>query len=236
MNKKGKLIITVLVVIISCFCLYKIADATSYTLVKTKAEIYLCHKYDAKFSEIELTDYRRAGVYWDDYNIFWLTPQWVDFSFEFKYNDRYVMVNRFNGKFYDDYQLDDIENWSTQWLQKNIDERITGIRLDSTHIFWYLHNTNKSHNYIITQDDTEEFLNSFSFNGDDENSNRFYYYDERVKKIRDYDVEPEINKQITSKLNSNLNLYGYTFCTYSLSSIEKVDVKSPDDVWTNMFH
>lgn len=46
-------------------------------------------------------------------------------------------VNRDKGRFYDDCQLEDIENWSTERLKENVDERIIGIDLDSGHIRKY---------------------------------------------------------------------------------------------------
>ena len=130
MNKTVKKIIIGVLVVISCIGLYKVLDTTSYIFVKAKAEHYLCQKYDAKPSEIELVDYKHAKPYWNHDPII-SEIHWTDFSFEFEYNNKKFFVNRDEGKFYDDYQLEDIEKWCTQWLKENIDERIVGLEIDS---------------------------------------------------------------------------------------------------------
>lgn len=163
-NKKIQIPIIVIACIIALAGVYKLLDSVCYPFVEAKAENYLCEKYDAQPEEFELVDYKRAKIYWDDYYIFFLTPKWTDFSFEFKYKDRNVIVNRDKGLFYDDYQIDDVEKWCTEWLQENVDKRIIGIQINSYNIMFYQINTNKSQYHILTENDVEKFISNCYYN------------------------------------------------------------------------
>ena len=104
-NRKKSIIIAIVVVVL-CLVGYKIADKVSYPLVRAKAVLYLADKYDAKISDFEMTDYIHSRFIIEDENPYDLKfkPKWKDFAFEFKYKDRKFIVNRYKGKFYDDYQ------------------------------------------------------------------------------------------------------------------------------------
>ena len=117
-NRKKSIIIAIVVVVL-CLVGYKIADKVSYPLVRAKAVLYLADKYDAKISDFEMTDYIHSRFIIEDENPYDLKfkPKWKDFAFEFKYKDRKFIVNRYKGKFYDDYQLEDIEKWCSDWLK-----------------------------------------------------------------------------------------------------------------------
>ena len=149
-----KIISVLICLIVVSFPLSKAADKICYPYVKAKAVAYLCKKYDAKITDFKLIDSRHAGTYWDSSRdeLFQFLA-WKDFAFEFEYNGRKFFVNRNDGKFYDDYQLEDIENWCTEWLQKNIDENIVGIELIIDNYFNYIANCDKSNNYVLTKSD-----------------------------------------------------------------------------------
>lgn len=232
MKKKiNKKVIIALLIAAACLGVYKIIDATSYHFVKTKAEIYLCIKYDAKPSEIELVDYKHSGIYWDDYNIFYLTPKWTDFSFEFKYNERNFIVNREKGRFYDDYQLDEIEKWCTDWLKENVDERIVGMKLNSEDVLRYQNNTNKKSNHIITESESESFLNNYSLNAS-EYMCVFFYFDESLLNER---FTTETDNEIALKLREKLTLSRYMSADYDSSYMMKIVFKYESFLWENMY-
>lgn len=236
MKKTDKIIAILFIVIASLFCVLKTADTVSYTYVKTKAQFYLSQKYDAKMSDFEVVDYRRAGIYWDDYNIFWLTPKWVDFCFEFEYSNRKFMVNRVGGKFYDDYQLDDLEIWCTKFLQKNIDDKIIGVYLDSKSIVYYLNSTGHDNNYIIKENDIEEFLNTYSFSEESDNFNFIYLYENNMDTKRNKQSLHQIENEISSKLQKKIKLYGDTMVSFTKNNnLTKYSAKPEYGEWRNIF-
>ena len=132
-NKKRKSIKIIFLAII----LLTLANLFAYPVVAAQAKIYLSLKYKESPTKFELVDHNQSHVRSKEYAVFFTQPVWIDFSFEYKYNDRLFFVNRDKGRFYDDYQLEDIENWCTEWLKENVDERIIGIDLDSDHIRKY---------------------------------------------------------------------------------------------------
>lgn len=232
MKKADKIIVSLFVIIVAGFCILKVANVFSYTYVKAKAQIYLSQKYDAKISDFEIVDYRKSGIYWSDRYIFWITPEWVDFCFEFEYNDKNFMVNRIDGKFYDDYQLDDIEVWCTEWLQENVDERINGVYLRSTDIVYYLKNSGHKNNYVITKGDAKEFLDNYSYQGEEECHCFFYYYDKNADGDDNHDVRIDIQNEIYNKLSKKIRISERP-CVFQAknSDIVKQDIKYEDDEW-----
>lgn len=162
MKKRNKVLIATLVIIIAGVVALIIANYTSLNFVKFQCENYLSQKYDADKSEFELIDYKKFHFYWSDYNIFYPTLEKTDFSFEYKYSDRTFFVNRIDGKFYDDYQLSDMEQWCSIWLKDNVDERITGLSLEAYNIISYYMSTNKDEDYLMNSEDVLEFLKTWS--------------------------------------------------------------------------
>ncbi|MBO5494230.1 MAG: hypothetical protein J5964_00760 [Eubacterium sp.] len=157
-KKNTKRLIVAFLILILVFFSYKIVDLTSFNFVKARAINYLCDKYEADKDEFELVDYKPSEFYISS------SGEWVqhlafsDFSFEFKYNDKNFFVNRYKGEFYDDYQIDDIQKWCTEWLQQNVDENIIGIFLDSKNIAYFNYRTHRSNHYIVTESDIEDFI------------------------------------------------------------------------------
>lgn len=228
MNKTVKKIIIGVLVVISCIGLYKVLDTTSYIFVKAKAEHYLCQKYDAKPSEIELVDYKHAKPYWNHDPII-SEIHWSDFSFEFEYNDKKFFVNRDEGKFYDDYQLEDIEKWCTEWLKENIDEKLIGINIDSTNITYYLKNTKNDNCYIIKETDVEDFIKHCK---KDTNDIFVNYNDEDIKISEQDDIREEIIFLLKKRLNTSrqFNVY-FTSNKMTKSSYKKTF----DNRWISMY-
>lgn len=199
-----KIISALICLIVVSFPLSKAADKICYPYVKAKAVAYLCKKYDAKITDFKLIDSRHAGTYWDSSRdeLFQFLA-WKDFAFEFEYNGRKFFVNRNDGKFYDDYQLEDIENWCTEWLQKNIDENIVGIELIIDNYFNYIANCDKSNNYVLTKSDTKEFLDNYSYGKYNYYQTIFYYNN------YDHSNELEYTKQLKAKIKDKIKISDY---------------------------
>ncbi len=109
---------------------------------------YLCDKYNATEDEFELIDYENGNYYIDRTLFFEI--KWSNYKWKYKYKDIVFNTERIDGKFYDDYQLNDLFEWTTEYLQNNVSEDIIGIEISSDMI--YLHK-NKFHAYINTQSD-----------------------------------------------------------------------------------
>ena len=200
-NKKTikKLLIALLVLLLA-IGFYKALDLTNYHFVKARAVNYLCDKYDADKEEFELVDYKPSKFYIGS------SGEWVqhlafsDFSFEFKYKDKNFFVNRYNGKFYDDYQIDDIENWCTEWLQENVDKNIIGLSLKSKNIVFYQNNTKKSNKYILSREDAKDFvINCYS----KEYPTCIFYFNDKIDEINYQEESEYIKETVNKKMNAN---------------------------------
>lgn len=229
-NKKSKSIKIIFLAII----LLTLANLFAYPVVAVQAKIYLSLKYKESPTKFELVDHNQSHVRSKEYAVFFTQPVWIDFSFEYKYNDRLFFVNRDKGRFYDDYQLEDIENWSTEWLKENVDERIIGIDLDSDHIRKYQKEFN---NRKLTENDTKEFLSYFFLYP----YNDYYYcmasfYDESL--IQDDDIESE-KKKLSNAIIKKLKIIGMTHTNIIYLSQKKhkeyEHIKGIDS-WTTYYH
>jgi hypothetical protein len=178
-------------------------------------------------------DYKHSGVFWDDSNVFYPTPKWTDFSFEFEYNGKQVFVNRYKGTFYDDYQLDEIEQLCTLWLQEKVDERIVGFKIDSSCISNYEKITQKGKYYIISENDIEDFLNNFSFECEFNNTNVIYYYDEYVDENSKSNIKNEIQSKAQAKLTSIDNIHA-VYLDIKINELEKKSLKTTKYGWINI--
>ena len=175
---KTKIIVAVLAVCLAVFGAYKFVDTYSHSYVENKAINYLCQKYDEDASAFEVLDYRQAGIGFRDNGLIIGNIVWVNFAFEVKYNDKTFFVKKYKGEYYDDYQLEDIEKWCTDWLKDNVDERFTGFNLETDDIIWYLITEKRGNKYLITESNAEEILNCVpfrEFNRYDYDSTVFYY-------------------------------------------------------------
>lgn len=230
----SKKVITIIIVALAILAGYKILDATCYPLVRAKAEIYLCMKYDVKPDEIKLVDHQNAYIYWDDDNIFWLNPEWVDFSFEYTYNDRNFFVNRYKGKFYDDYQLEDLEKWCTEWLQKNVDKKITGLSIYTSSFLNYYCNSDVSSLTIIKKEDTEKFLNAFSYpiSKNDDDYYDVFYYDKRYEN-KNYTYYNDEDDKIESELLAEVDFNSDKLLVFFSNNITKTTNKYD---WSSWYH
>ena len=167
-TKKKKLLIVFLVLIIG------VLACLSVPAVRTlQAKYYLSQKYDAKMSEFSVKDYKGKHLMPSEDMIFFEEYYLVGYSFEFEYNGRNFIVSKTDNGLYDDYQLENIEEWCTDWLKNNADLNMRGLSLDTDDILNYCENNNKDYSYVITEADAKNFLVNYVTNG----SNDVFYCD-----------------------------------------------------------
>ena len=174
---KTKIIVIVVVICLAVFGAYKFVDTYSHSYAENKVINYLCQKYDEDASAFKVLDYQQSGYARRDTGQIIGERVWINFSFEVKYKEKSFFVKKYKGKYYDDYQLEDIEKWGTDWLKNNVDKRFTGFDFSSDDIIQYQKAQRKRNKYIIKQSDAEEII-SFIANNDKEKNDRlsnFYY-------------------------------------------------------------
>lgn len=156
MKKILSIIITITIIIVFIFGGYFVAKT-----VMTKGAIdYLKDKYGLSESQLEIVDYE-TGMYHIESTDWIFKPfeiKWYNYKWKFEYADKKIFVNRINGRYYDDYQLDDLQIWMTDWLKSNINENIVGVQFDSSYLIKYQMNFgNKS---VITENKIVDFFNT----------------------------------------------------------------------------
>ncbi|WP_454969125.1 hypothetical protein [Eubacterium sp.] len=167
MKKILSIIITITIIIVFIFGGYFVTKT-----VMTKGAInYLQDKYNMSYNQITVLDYemKKPG---NDTSFLPLNTYWSPYKWELEYNNKSFFVNRIDGKYYDDYQLDEIESVATEWFKQNIDNNIVGIKLSSANIINY--QARIASNVTINENNIKDFLN-------DKNTysgiNHFTYYD-----------------------------------------------------------
>ena len=134
--------------------------AVAKTVMTKGAFEYLQDKYEMTEEQLDILDYEtgRYHLVSTDWIFEPFKIEWHNYKWQFEYNGREFFVNRINGRYYDDYQLDDIQLWATEWLSKNVDEHIIGINFDSSHLLNY--QLNYGNQSVITKQDAIEFFNN----------------------------------------------------------------------------
>lgn len=167
MKKILSIIITITIIIVFIFGGYFVTK-----IVMTKGAInYLQDKYNMSYNQITVLDYemKKPG---NDTSFLPLNTYWSPYKWELEYNNKSFLVNRIDGKYYDDYQLDEIESVATEWFKQNVDNNIVGIKLSSANIINY--QARIAGNVTINENNIKDFLN-------DKNTysgiNRFTNYD-----------------------------------------------------------
>lgn len=171
MKKKKKAVTIILIVFILVFG-FIFGGYFAIKTVMTKGAInYLQDKYNMAYNQITVLDYemKKPG---NDTSFLPLNTYWSPYKWKLEYNDKSFFVNRIDGKYYDDYQLDEIESVATEWFKNNINNNIVGIKLSSANIINY--QARIAGNITINEKNIKDFLN-------DKNTysgiNRFTYYD-----------------------------------------------------------
>ena len=144
--KKKKTVIIIAVVIVGIIISTILGLFITKTTLTNAALNYLCEKYSASEEEFELVE-SENGSFYVDRTVFF-NIRWSSFKWKYKYNNIVFNVERINSNYYDDYQLNDLFYWTTEYFKKNINEDIVGISISSDMI--YFHN-NKYDAYENTQ-------------------------------------------------------------------------------------
>ena len=157
-----KKFIKIIAVILALICLTGCSNLNVKDWsVKKQAINYLCEKYNAEPEDFKLVDYRRAHLGSEAYMFFFEKPVIIDYAFEFEYNDKTFFVIKSENGFYDDYQLEDIELWCTEWLQENIDSRIIGFGLWTTHIEVIYNTLGCKYETIFSEEDAKAIIGCY---------------------------------------------------------------------------
>lgn len=156
MKKKKKAITIILIVSILIVGFIFGGYFVTKTVVTKGAINYLQDKYNMPYNQITVLDYemKKPG---NDTSFLPLNTYWSPYKWEFEYNNKSFFVNRIDGKYYDDYQLDEMESVATEWFKQNIDRNIIGIKLSSANIINY--QARVAGNITINENNIKDFLN-----------------------------------------------------------------------------
>ena len=137
-NKKKAITIILIVSILIVGFIFGGYFVTKTVMTKGAFE-YLQDKYEMTEEQLDILDYEtgRYHLVSTDWILEPFIVEWHNYKWQFDYNGREFFVNRINGRYYDDYQLDDIQLSATEWLSKNVDEHIIGINFDSSNLINY---------------------------------------------------------------------------------------------------
>ena len=117
MKKSKKFILAILIIVIALVFVY--------LAILQIPKSYLSEKYNLERNEIRsvyfVPPYFRNESNHSS-NIFDFEK--VNSKWKIKYKDDTIYVDYIDGKYYDDFQLTQIYNWSVEYLQKNIDSHI----------------------------------------------------------------------------------------------------------------
>ena len=151
--KKKRIIITISVLVLIILSFVGMLTANSY-IEKSGPQKYLAKKYNIKQSEIQIVSYNNNHLEinfdLDSSDVFrYINRQWIC-----EYNGRTFNVEYYLFHFMDDYQLEELFNWCTEYLQQNVDKDIVGVEIYSDIIY---HSNNYDFDYLLPWDDKKIF-------------------------------------------------------------------------------
>lgn len=210
MKKNKKFILRLLTIMFAAFLIFGIAHIIYVQYHRAEVVEYLVDKYDFDKKDIVLLDYEGEKFHDDsDLGILfdWYTtpPTW-----KLRYNKRTFGVTKTKYGFSDDYQLEDIFEWSVDYL-KTIDPNVVGIKI----------NCGKLHN-IVTKENIKDFLindnDSFVIYYKVDSLEQYYTYSKNGFKYTNDNFD-KINSQILKKfrsINNNIENKGVYLTTSNL--------------------
>lgn len=210
MKKSKKFILRLLTIIFAAFLIFGIAHIIYVQYHRAEVVEYLVDKYDFDKKDIILLDYEGEKFHDDsDLGILfdWYTtpPTW-----KLRYNKRTFGVTKTKYGFSDDYQLEDIFEWSVDYL-KSIDPNVVGIKI----------NCGKLHD-IVTKENIKDFLindnDSFVIYYKVDSLEQYYTYSKNGFKYTNDNFD-KINSQILKKfrsINNNIENKGVYLTTSNL--------------------
>lgn len=210
MKKNKKIILRILTIIFAAFLIFGIAHIIYVQYHRAEVVEYLVDKYYFDKKDIILLDYEGEKFHDDsDLGILfdWYTtpPTW-----KLRYNKRTFGVTKTKYGFSDDYQLEDIFEWSVDYL-KSIDPNVVGIKI----------NCGKLHD-IVTKENIKDFLindnDSFVIYYKVDSLEQYYTYSKNGFKYTNDNFD-KINSQILKKfrsINNNIENKGVYLTTSNL--------------------
>lgn len=194
MKKSEKFILAILIIVI--------ALALIYSAILQIPKSYLSKKYNLERNEIKsvyfVPPYFRNESNHSS-NIFDFEK--VNLKWKIKYRNNNFYVDYINGKYYDDFQLTQIYNWTVEYLQKNIDSHISKVEIHSECIY-YFQAENNSSSELIQKSQIHNFLD---FALKDYNNDFVVYYS--VNDISPYIDDTEAATKIKSDLQDKICKY-----------------------------
>jgi hypothetical protein len=194
LKKSKKFILAILIIVI--------ALALIYSAILQIPKSYLSKKYNLERNEIKsvyfVPPYFRNESNHSS-NIFDFEK--VNSKWKIKYRNNNFYVDYINGKYYDDFQLTQIYNWTVEYLQKNIDSHISKVEIHSECIY-YFQAENNSSSELIQKSQIHNFLD---FALKDYNNDFVVYYS--VNDISPYIDDTEAATKIKSDLQDKICKY-----------------------------
>lgn len=231
--KKGKrIILTIVTVIAAIFLLFNITHIIYVQCHRAEVVEYLVDKYDFDKKDIILLDYKPSKFH-DDTSLgvpfdWYTTPE----TWKLRYNKRTFGVSKTEYGFCDDYQLEDVFEWSVDYL-KTVDSNVVGIKI----------NCGKLHD-IVTKESIKDFLindnDSFVIYYKVDSLEQYYTYSKNGFKYTNDNFD-NINSQVLKKfefINKDIENKGVYLTTsdleFSRNSWESFasyyyDTKIPND-------
>ena len=210
MKKSKKIILRLLTIIFATFLIFGIAHIIYVQAHRSEVVEYLVDKYDFDKKDIILLGYKgekfhddtSLGVPFDWYTT---SPTW-----KLRYNKRTFGVTKTEYGFSDDYQLEDIFEWSVDYL-KTVDPNVIGIKIDC----------GKLHD-IVTKENIKDFLindnDSFVIYYKVDSLEQYYTYSKNGFKYTNDNFD-EINTQVLKKfelIDKNIENKGVYLTTSDL--------------------
>ncbi len=194
MKKSKKFILAILIIVIALVLIY--------SAILQMPKSYLSKKYNLERNEIKsvyfVPPYFRNESNHSS-NIFDFEK--VNSKWKIKYRNNNFYVDYIDGKYYDDFQLTQIYNWSVEYLQKNIDSHISKVEIHSECIY-YFQAENYSSSELIQKSQIHNFLD---FALKDYNNDFVVYYS--VNDISPYIDDTEAATKIKSDLQDKICKY-----------------------------
>nr|MDD5837277.1 hypothetical protein [Eubacteriales bacterium] len=209
-KKNKKIILRILTIIFAAFLIFGIAHIIYVQYHRAEVVEYLVDKYDFAKKDIILLDYEGEKFH-DDSDLgilfdWYTTPE----TWKLRYNKRTFGVSKTEYGFCDDYQLEDIFEWSVDYL-KTIDPNVVGIKI----------NCGKLHD-IVTKENIKNFLindnDSFVIYYKVDSLEQYYTYSKNGFKYTNDNFD-KINSQILKKfrsINNNIENKGVYLTTSNL--------------------
>ena len=213
------IIFGLIVLLLCCFTLKTLINNNK----SNDAKRYIANKYNIETDLISEVSYTKKHlepdfVLFENFNI-WVVPS----RWKFNYGEREFNVEYINDHFVDDYQLEDLEIWCTEYLQDNVDSNISGIELYSDMIFhdntydmfskrskYYTVRSSKSLSYsddkLWKQEDISEFLN---YQFDNYKHLGVFYKTDNISKYSTTDINSSYDNLVQT-LNHNATISNCT--------------------------